>query len=252
MKHIATWATASLLLCAVSAANAQSLPVCYDDAQPGRFQIDKYEVDVKAVDICTNSSCSEKSSVVSSTSKMDIANLSSPVFPAADIPFGTYSHLRIELGPNITVSGKAVMDLPGGGQVVCVSRSGLSGVGFINAATAGWTAGPDGTPGDMTLTIPSNAFGSAAMSNGNFVFTIQLPSKIEVAEGFTFPAIDLQFTAIRDAFGIYGVYNAGAGGYACGAVLGTPDIKLQVSPPMSSHQDLVPTKINACSNLVGS
>lgn len=255
MKKILSWVLALVVFAAFTGNRAQA-QVCHDQESPGVFDVTKYSVNISDVSVCTDSSCSTAVSVVSGGTTIDIANLKEnnidKALSASAIPYGTYTHMRIQMGSSLTVAGKVVVDL-GEGNQVCVSKSGLTGVNGFIAPSSGWLSGADATPQDMQISLPAAQMGAAGATaiSGGYQFIIDITPDIIVAEGSTFPSVDLQFTVHDNAFGIAGVAIVGAPGsraYTCSAAVGTPKLEFNIGG--AGFNDVITVPQEACPALL--
>lgn len=221
---------------------------CADDPDTSDLQIDKYEVDIKAIDLCADASCSTSASVIQHGGKMNIANLVNPVLPPAEIPYGTYSHISVTISKSITIAAKATLTHHEQPPQVCVTKAGVRGEDYIGPLSANaWLAGDTGTPQNMIMDMSETFLGIPPNADGDFEFITALPTAIEVTAESDFPEIDVQFNAARHRFGLMQASEGNGGRQLCGAALGAPSIGVKISP-MLTHQEMVGESFRACSD----
>ncbi len=125
-----------------------------------------YQVQVKQVDLCTDSSCSSYHTLGSSTQTFDIASVSagaqigSYANASGLIPGTTYTYVKVTIDESITMSGSGT-----DGDVSCATDATPAQDGDANTAEV---SNNTGTAESEEYIIPSDAGDFAAMSDSDW------------------------------------------------------------------------------------
>ena len=212
----------------------------------------EYRVTVQRVSLCTaadinNGTCTGQFDLVTGGTALDIASVATgasvgALVASAPTPTpGTYTHIQIEIGRSITMTGTVIDDDVGGNPPCHTDGNGTAATfgGFTNLIQGNKTPGAF-TPVSQALNIPAvndfrGAGPTAASFNGNgmvavanadttVTITIALPQPIVVAAGSRTPTIRINFD----------VAGAMSGGYIslteCVLYPGMPIVNIVITP----------------------